>query len=272
VSSTQEYKDVMRDIDAIAVQLKRLQTAGVPVLWRPLHEAGGTWFWWGAKGANVAKTLYYMMYDRLTNYHQLNNLIWVWSSPEPDWYPGNDKVDMIGYDSYPGAYNYSSQKAVFNQLYSIVNGEKLIALTETGPIPNINQSLADDVPWLYFLAWNDLVASQNSTAHIQEVYNQGCNLSSLLTGTYEEENSFKTEFKIYPNPFTKSAIVELKSLETLPLQLSISNANGQLVYITDKHFTNEKIILPAELPLGMLWLKVSYGNNYANVFKMVKTE
>lgn len=37
------YTLLVRDIDAIAVQLKRLQAQGVPVLWRPLHEAEGTY-------------------------------------------------------------------------------------------------------------------------------------------------------------------------------------------------------------------------------------
>jgi len=87
-NSSQEYKDIIRDIDAIAVQLKRLQAAGIPVLWRPMHEAGGGWFWWGAKGPGPCLALYNLMYERLTTYHQLNNLIWVWSTPEPDWYPG----------------------------------------------------------------------------------------------------------------------------------------------------------------------------------------
>lgn len=38
------YQMLLDDIDAIAVQLKRLQDAAVPVLWRPLHEASGGWF------------------------------------------------------------------------------------------------------------------------------------------------------------------------------------------------------------------------------------
>lgn len=49
------YTLLMKDIDTIAVQLKKLQNAGVPVLWRPLHEAEGAWFWWGAKGPEACK-------------------------------------------------------------------------------------------------------------------------------------------------------------------------------------------------------------------------
>jgi mannan endo-1,4-beta-mannosidase len=60
-TSNANYTLLMRDIDTIAVQLKRLQDAGVPVLWRPLHEAEGKWFWWGAKGPEACKKCMYMM-------------------------------------------------------------------------------------------------------------------------------------------------------------------------------------------------------------------
>ncbi len=170
ISGTAQNTEVLRDIDAIAVPLKKLRDADMPVLWRPLHEAGGRWFWWGAKGSAPAKALWDIMYDRLTNFHGLHNLIWVWSSPEADWYPGNSKVDMIGYDSYPGNYNYTTQKNMFDNLYNITNGQKLIALTENGPIPDIQNSLSADAPWSYFMSWNDLVFKQNTLQHIREVY------------------------------------------------------------------------------------------------------
>ena len=44
---TKEYERVIHDIDLIATKLQRLEAADVPVLWRPLHEASGAWFWWG---------------------------------------------------------------------------------------------------------------------------------------------------------------------------------------------------------------------------------
>lgn len=94
------YTLLIRDIDAIAVQLKRLQTAGVPVLFRPLHEAEGAWFWWGAKGPEPAKKLWGILYERLTVHHKINNLIWVWNSILADWYPGDATVDILSADVY----------------------------------------------------------------------------------------------------------------------------------------------------------------------------
>src|ERR1043165_6132408 len=94
--TSDEYTLIIRDIDAIATQLKRLQSANIPVIWRPLHEAEGKWFWWGAKGAEPCKWLWKLLYDRLVNEHHLDNLIWVWTSTgNPDatqWYPGDDYV------------------------------------------------------------------------------------------------------------------------------------------------------------------------------------
>ncbi|MBC8134990.1 MAG: beta-mannanase, partial [Fibrella sp.] len=75
-----KYKLLLSDIDVIAKELKKFQAAGVPVLWRPLHEAEGGWFWWGAKGPEPLKKLWRLLYDRLTNKHGLHNLIWVYSS------------------------------------------------------------------------------------------------------------------------------------------------------------------------------------------------
>jgi mannan endo-1,4-beta-mannosidase len=161
IPGTAEYIATIRDIDAIADLLRKLRDLKIPVLWRPLHEAGGKWFWWGAKGPEACKALWNLMFDRLNNRHQLNNLIWVWSTPELDWYPGKNTVDIIGYDSYPGNYNYNCQLDLFMQHHKIVGGSKLIALTENGPIPNIDQCLKDGANWNFFMSWSDLVVYQN---------------------------------------------------------------------------------------------------------------
>jgi mannan endo-1,4-beta-mannosidase len=72
----------MKDIDTIAVQLKKLQSKGIPVLFRPLHEAEGGWFWWGAQGPEPCKKLWRILYQRLTHHHRINNLIWMVRTPE----------------------------------------------------------------------------------------------------------------------------------------------------------------------------------------------
>ena len=100
----------LAQLDVVAGYLKRLQDAKIPVLWRPYHENNGNWFWWGGrKGPGGFQALYRMTFDRLVNYHRLDNLIWVWNTNSPngknagpyhDYYPGPQYVDILATDIY----------------------------------------------------------------------------------------------------------------------------------------------------------------------------
>jgi mannan endo-1,4-beta-mannosidase len=174
---SKEFKHLLRDMDAIALKLKILQDAGIPVLWRPLHEAEGGWFWWGAKGAGPCKELYRLLYDRLTNFHGLNNLIWVWvSSTNPtalDWYPGDDVVDVIGADIYAPKGDHGPLAKEFKTLVSLFKGTKMVALTENGAIPDPEQLKAQKAGWAWFMTWGGNFARdgiQNSKPALQATY------------------------------------------------------------------------------------------------------
>lgn len=169
--NSNDYKLLIRDIDAIATQLKRLQAANIPVLWRPLHEAEGGWFWWGAKGSDPCKRLYRLMYDRLTNYHGLNNLLWVWNSADPSWYPGNDVVDIVSADIYSTAGDHSSQSSTYKKLQSLSGGGKLIALGEVGNIPDPVSTRSDGSNWAWWVVWNGDFIKGNSYNPLQYKYN-----------------------------------------------------------------------------------------------------
>lgn len=148
-----DYKLLLRDIDAISVQLQKFSDAGVPVLWRPLHEAEGGWFWWGAKGPGPFKALWHLMHDRLTNYHHLHNLIWVdCSGTDPSWYPGDNMVDVIGIDEYPSDVS-DPLSSVWDTLTKQYGGKKLIALTEFGGVPDVAKMQRYGVQWSYFVSW-----------------------------------------------------------------------------------------------------------------------
>ncbi|MBS4198044.1 hypothetical protein KHA93_00020 [Bacillus sp. FJAT-49732] len=168
---SEDYQLLFRDIDAISAELKKLQDANVPVLWRPLHEAEGGWFWWGAKGPEPAKELWKIMYDRMTNYHKLNNLIWVWNSVSPEWYPGDEYVDIVSYDSYPGNYNYAPISNYFERLVELVDNKKLIAMAENGPIPDPDLLPLYHANWSWFSTWNgSVLRDQNTIDHLKKVY------------------------------------------------------------------------------------------------------
>jgi len=71
-------------MDTAAGFLKQLQDAHIPVLWRPMHENNGTFFWWGGRSGQFGTAqLYRELYYRMVNVHHLNNLIWVWNQKRP---------------------------------------------------------------------------------------------------------------------------------------------------------------------------------------------
>ena len=177
-TASEEYTLIIRDIDAIAVQLKKLKDANVPVLWRPLHEAEGAWFWWGAKGPESCKWLWKLVFDRLVNFHQLNNLIWVWTSTASaaaiDWYPGDEYVDIIGADIYLPAGTYSSNFIMFDNLASIFGGKKIITLSENGPMPDAERLFIERAAWNWFCTWSGSFITDglsNSADQINTVFN-----------------------------------------------------------------------------------------------------
>lgn len=156
----EDYQLLINDIDRIAVELQKLEDADIPVLWRPLHEAGGdpkwnnNWFWWGASGAKPYIELWQIMYDRLTNHWGLDNLIWVWNGQNTAWYPGDEYCDMISFDIYADAYDYSSQEDIFEYIRKSTDTNKIVALSENGVIFDVDSAFDEGARWSWFAVWS----------------------------------------------------------------------------------------------------------------------
>ena len=180
--SDPEGKELIdRDIAEIAKQLKRLEKENIPVLWRPLHEASGGWFWWGAQGAEAFKKLWIYLYEQLTYEYQCNNLIWVFNGQNAEWYPGDEYVDIIGEDIYPGERVYSPQTARFVQATEYTDSNKIIALTENGCVFDIDQAVEANVKWAWFNTWcGDFVVNGNS-------YSEKFTEKHILQKVYDSE-------------------------------------------------------------------------------------
>jgi mannan endo-1,4-beta-mannosidase len=165
--SSPAYAQLDAGIDLIAGELKRLQAAGVTVLWRPLHEASGNggdgWFWWGRKrsdgvaGSQAYVLLYRHMFERLVRVHGLHNLIWVWNGQDAAWYPGDDVVDVVGWDVYDenDHKTYGAQAAVYRKALAIPGTAKPVALSENSYIPDPDKMRRENARWLWFMSWND---------------------------------------------------------------------------------------------------------------------
>lgn len=151
---TEQCYGLILDIDNMSGQLLSLKNKGIPVLWRPLHEASGDWFWWGASGTDAYKWLWKLMYTRMTEYFELDNLIWVWNGQSADTLVDKDTFDIAAVDIYMSEdKEYGSRYEQFAALQKLVGSDKLIALSECSCIPDIDASFRDNAVWAFFGLW-----------------------------------------------------------------------------------------------------------------------
>ena len=164
--TSQEYKDIVADVDIVSGYFKQLQDKGIAVVWRPLHEASGGWFWWGTASAECYVQLYRLVFKRMVETNKLNNLIWVWnintdpafgydySALNAAWYPGDEYVDIVAVDIYDPLNDHNSAANYYNKIVSDVGTSKMIALSENGAIPDIDSIAEDKAYWSYWMTWS----------------------------------------------------------------------------------------------------------------------
>ena len=181
IKDTKEQVFYDTAIEMAATELLKLQEAGVPVIFRPLHEAegnpasngqiSGSWFWWGKEGAEVYNQIWKYLFDKLTNEYGVHNLIWeqnlyAWSDKSAAWYTGDEFVDMVGFDKYNTVYNRhdggesntpneDAESKIFWQLVDFVKNGKMVSMPENSTIPSIDNMLIENAKWSYFCTWYD---------------------------------------------------------------------------------------------------------------------
>ncbi len=233
---TKEYEVIIRDIDTIAIQLQRLEAADVPVLWRPLHEASGAWFWWGGFDRKVPlneyyKKLWYIIFDRLENYHKLTNLIWIWNGQDKRHTVSPNTYDIAGTDYYGPANIHTSQVKEFNDLKEITGEGKMIALTECGNLPAVEEMEKDGIMWLYSMLWyGDFTFAPSGGSNSPDLDKDG--LASVNTERMSEEfisDYMKNEKVVTWNRLPEYEGTEKNIPESMDLRFKLAewNANNK---------------------------------------------
>ncbi len=152
---TEINKKVKEELVLEGKFLGELGKRGVTVLWRPLHEANGGWFWFCARSHSnmpwinpeYLRRFWRYIYNLYVNEMGLTNLIWVYgpnvsgnndNNPHGTrsvlfYYPGDEYVDMVGVDWYTG-----DGKDIGGHSYDLIMSTgKIAALTEFGNGGNI---------------------------------------------------------------------------------------------------------------------------------------
>ncbi|MBQ6180702.1 MAG: beta-mannosidase [Ruminococcus sp.] len=183
VEGTKEYYFFKEAVKLLAGEIGKLQDAGVPLIFRPFHEAegnpskttdpidgSGAWFWWSKEGAKVYNELWKYLYKTLTEEYGLHNIIWeqnlyAWSPASASWYTGDDWVDIVGFDKYNTEYNRhdgktsgpneDAESGIFWSLVDYVDNHKMVSMPENSTIPSMENMLTENAMWLYFCTWYD---------------------------------------------------------------------------------------------------------------------
>ena len=178
-------------VDKVADVVLQLQEAGIAALWRPFHEAAGNyyslkykgaaWFWWGADGPATYKKVWNRLQDAFYA-KGIRNLIWVWTAQDYNgdpsaydndkpFYPGDDRVDIVGRDIYGKDADVNLGEFISAQT---AYPNKMITLSENGKDGSTEYGRMSEVweagaKWSWFMPWYG--ASMCSTAWWQDALN-----------------------------------------------------------------------------------------------------
>ncbi len=115
---TKNNKLWVEELDRGGEFMNALWKCGVTVMWRPLHEANGSWFWFcqgqGEEFGNITPEnmvkMWIYVYDYYTKHWGLNQLVWSYGPNVSNnlgptasvkyYYPGDKYVDVVGFDWY----------------------------------------------------------------------------------------------------------------------------------------------------------------------------
>ena len=152
------YKALVADIDLVSKIFLDLQKEGVAAIFRPLHESGGNWFWWSTHTGKQFAALYQLLYERMVFTNGVNNLIWDFNPKDAatmSWTPGETYYDVLSVDIYNAANDHQSNSSAFIDLTNKAGTNKIISLSENGPIPDVDKMYEDGATWSWWMPWYD---------------------------------------------------------------------------------------------------------------------
>ena len=188
-SGTRANRRYRKWVSDVADIVDELQERNVTVLWRPLHEANGDWFWWcyGGKRPRITPKQYQLLWRSMHDYfhrqRKLHNVLWVYSPNAltgdevvrfDTAYPGKNFVDIVSLDYYGSDLNDLKRRGAYDTLRRF---GKVMALAEYGSKP-WNGRL-DSKAWLkkirgnyphfaYFCAWHSWPSASVALADLDE--------------------------------------------------------------------------------------------------------
>jgi len=296
------YDAMIEDIDYHVVNfLKKIvddKGQPIPIIFRPLHEIDGGWFWWTCT-TDPTKTakLYKILQDRIINYHGIHNLIWAYnpggSCNGGSWppyqtseyarrklfYPGDAFCDITGIDLYDydpavrGTLSGTGKtyRDAWNMMKAIAPS-KMIALCESEGLPNMEKTFSDPTyaPWLYCLPWFSDKYTDNTTGATRDLcawnkiqFKSPYVINAgdfIISSTETTLPTGQTGMHIYPNPASQSVTIAFSPQAfSGKLKVCITDLSGKTVY-QNKGVKDRLIVDTAHLAKGVYLVKATDGD------------
>ena len=169
-TNTPENIAMWNDLRRIADHLTELRDAHVPVLWRPMHECDGNWFWYGKGGGTNFCKLWRTMFDYFTKERKLNNLVWVLchcGQPLAAWDPGKQYYDLAGGDGY----GKGTAADLFARVKAVHGNDIPIVYHECGTLPDPDQCFQQGVTWSWWMLWHTSYVNNHNKDDLKRIYN-----------------------------------------------------------------------------------------------------
>lgn len=147
------YKGWLDKIATFLSDLKGKKGELIPVIFRPFHELNGSWFWWGKNHCTPeqVKQLYRFTETYLRDIKNIHNLLYAFNTDRfasaeeyLERYPGDEYVDIIGFDIYQKGDILPNEKFI-TELDKSLTMLGQIASTKT-KIPAITEFGYNEIP------------------------------------------------------------------------------------------------------------------------------
>ncbi|MDR2148468.1 MAG: glycoside hydrolase family 26 protein, partial [Tannerella sp.] len=135
--------------------LKDAEGKAIPVIFRMYHEHSGNWFWWGSEQCmpEEYKQLWRMTVEYLRDTKNVHHLLYAYSPSETrdethflERYPGNEYVDIVGFDCYAGG---KDSAAIARYGEALDRNLQIVTsyAQKSGKIPTIGETGMESVPY-----------------------------------------------------------------------------------------------------------------------------
>ncbi|NLR91703.1 sulfatase-like hydrolase/transferase [Flammeovirga agarivorans] len=279
------YNTYISHLDSVASIFKIIDA---PIIFRPLHENNGGWFWWGADTCTPEEyvELWKLTVDYLKETKGIHHLLYAYSPSKGEFdnrYPGDDYVDIIGTDMYGKTADYPDNflEAVKRTVNFANTHYKIPALTEFGYSEGIFNS--DNTKWYTENIINNLmqdeVASQITYALTWANRSETSYWVPINNDKYTDDfinfyNSPLTVFNedlvdIYKNPNKMENRYEAELDINIPTEVDDEASEGLFSLLqTDDLLEWNSIVMPKEATFhaNISYMNTSEENQYLSIF------